>query len=76
MKEVIGKDKNVKHSLANHLIHDNRNIFDEKTIANCFDEFFVNVGPKLACERSFEMYVKGSDNSFEEVTLSVEDTKT
>ena len=38
--------------------------------------FFANVGPKLACERSFEMYVKGSGSSFEEVTLSVEDTKT
>ena len=28
----------------------NRNIFDQKTIAKIFNEYFVNVGPKLACE--------------------------
>ena len=59
----------------------NRNIFDQKTIANSFNEYFVNVGPKLAFEipqskRSFEMYLKESDSSFEEVTLSDEEKKT
>ena len=63
MKEVIGKGKLVNNSLPKHLILNNRNIFDQKTIANSFNEYFVNVGPKLACEtpqsqRSFEMYLK------------------
>ena len=67
MKEVIGKGKLVNNSLPKHLILNNRNIFDQKTIANSFNEYFVNVGPKLACEipqsqRLFEIYLKGSDS--------------
>ena len=38
------------NSLPKHLILNNRDIFDQKTIANSFNEYFVNVGPKLACE--------------------------
>ena len=81
MKEVISKGKFVNNSLPKHLILNNRNIFDQKTIANSFIEYFVKVGPKLACEmpqsqRSFEMYLKESDSSFEEVTLSDEEIKT
>ena len=81
MKEVIGKDKLVNNSLPKHLILSNRNIFDQKTIANSFNEYFVNVGSKLTCEipqsqRSFEMYLKRSYSSFEEVTLSDEEIKT
>ena len=49
MKEVTGKDKIVNNSLPKHLILNNRNIFDQKTITNNFNEYFVN-GPKLACE--------------------------
>ena len=63
MKEVIGKGELVNNSLPKHLILNNRNIFDQNTIVNSFNEYFVNVGPKLACEipqsqRSFEMYLK------------------
>ena len=63
MKEMIDKGKPVNNSLPKHLILNNRNIFDQKTIANSFNEYFVNVGPKLTCEilqsqRSFEMYLK------------------
>ena len=80
MKEVIGKGELVNNSLPK-LILNNRNIFDQKTIANSFNEYFVNVGPKLACEipqsqRSFEMYLKESDSSFEEVISSDEEIKT
>ena len=50
MKEVIGKGKLVNNSLPKHLILNNRNIFDQKTFANSFNEYFVNPGPKLACE--------------------------
>ena len=58
----------------------NRNTFDEKTIANSFNEYFVNVRPKLTCEipqsqRSFEICLEGPDSSFEEVTLSDEEIK-
>ena len=50
MKEVIDKGKLVNKSLPKHLILNNGNIFNQKTIANNFNEYFVNVGPKLACE--------------------------
>ena len=78
---MIGKGKLVNNSLPKHLILNDRNIFDEKTIANSFNEYFVNVGPKLASEipqsqRSFEMYLKGSDSLFEEVSLHDEEIKT
>ena len=81
MEEVIGKGKLVNNSLAKHLLLNNRNTFDQKTIANSFNEYFVNVELKLASEipqsqRLFEMYLKGSDSSFEEVTLSDEEIKT
>ena len=39
-----------KALLAKHLILNNRNIFDQKTIANSFNEYFVYDGPKLACK--------------------------
>ena len=72
MKEVIGNGNVVNNSLPKHFTLNNRNIFDQKTIANSFSEYFVNVGPKLACEmpqsqKSFEMYLKESGSSFEEV---------
>ena len=78
---MIGKGKLVHNSLPKHLILSNRNIFDQKTIANSFNEYFANIVPKLAYEipqslRSFEMYLKGSDSSFEEVSLSDEELKT
>ena len=78
---MIGKDKLVKNSLPKHFILNNRIIFDQKTIANSFNEYFVNVGPKLASEIpqlqiSFEMCLKGSDSSFEEVTLTDEEIET
>ena len=79
-KEVIRKGKLVNTSLPKHLILNNRNIFDQKIIANSFNEYFVNVGPKLAStpqlQKSFVMYPKGSDSSFEDVTLSDEEVKT
>ena len=50
MKEMIGKGKLVNKSPPKHLILNNRNIFDQKTIANSVNEYFVNVGPKLASE--------------------------
>ena len=74
---MVGKGKlTTKISILNK-----RNIFDQKTIVNSFNEYFVNVGPKLVSEisqlqRSFEIYLKGFDSSFEEVILSDEEIKT
>ena len=78
---MIGKGKLVNNSLPKHFFLNNRIIFDQKTIANSFHECFINFGPKLVSEipqlqRSFEMYLKGFDRSFEEVNLTDEEIKT
>ena len=80
MKEVIGKGKLVNNLLPKHFTLNNKNIFDQANIANSFNEYSVNVGPKLVGEipqsqRSFEVYLQGSNSSFEEVTLSNEEMK-
>ena len=43
IKEVIGKGKLVNNLLPKHLIFNDRNIFDQKIIANSFNQYFVNV---------------------------------
>ena len=53
----------------------------KKPLTNGLNEYFVNVRPKVSGEipqlqRSFKMYLEGSDGSFEEVTLSDEEMKT
>ena len=58
----------------------NRNIFDQKTIVNSFNEYFVNVRAKLASEipqsqKLLEMYFKESNSSFVEINLSDEEIK-
>ena len=78
---MIGKGKLVNNSLPKHFFLNDRIIFDQKTIANSFHECFINFGPKLVSEipqlqRSFEMYLKGFDSSFEEVNLTDEEIKT
>ena len=78
---MIGKGKLVNNSLPKHFFLNNRIIFGQKTIANSFHECFINFGPKLVSEipqlqRSFEMYLKGFDRSFEEVNLTDEEIKT
>ena len=78
---MIGKGRLVNNSLPKHFFLNNRIIFDQKTIANSFHECFINFGPKLVSEipqlqRSFEMYLKGFDRSFEEVNLTDEEIKT
>ena len=80
MKEVNSKGKLVNKLLPKHLNLSNMNIFDQKTIAEYLNKYFVNVGTKLSFEipqspRSSEIYVKGSDSSLEEVPLSDGETK-
>ena len=52
-----------------------------KTISNSFNEYFVNVGRKLASEitksqRSCKMYLRRCGSSFEEVILFDEEIET
>ena len=48
MKEIIDKKKCNNETLPKHLIVDKIEIHDAKSIAEKFNEFFVNIGPNLA----------------------------
>ena len=78
---MIGKGKIFSNLLPKQLIFNNRNIFIQKTIANSFNECFVDVEPKIAskmprCQRPFEMYLRGYNGSSEELPLSDDKRKT
>ena len=74
MKEVIGKGKLVNNSLPKHLILNNRNIFDQKIIAKTLMNILSMMDRNWHLK--WHLYLKGSDSSFEEVTLSDEEIKT
>ena len=78
---MIGKGKLGNSLRPKHFILNNKDVFDQKTIGNSFNKYFVNAGPKLPfkipqSQRSFKMYLKGSNSSFEKVVLSDEEIKT
>ena len=45
---VIAGAKSSKGSFSRRMIIDGQEIFDQGKIANCFNKFFVDIGPKLA----------------------------
>ena len=48
IKEIIGRSKSIKGGFPKRMIIDGQEIFDQRKIANCFNKFFVDIGPKLA----------------------------
>ena len=48
MKEVIRKSKLVHSTLPRKIAINKNVIFEEKYIANAFNNFFIKIGPKLA----------------------------
>ena len=70
MKEVIGKSK-LFHSTLPRKIFSKNVSYEEKHIANSFNHFFINIGPKLVDDiptaaRSFESYIQNTDKTKEE----------
>ena len=45
---IIGRAKSSKGSFLKRMIIDGQEIFDQGKITNCFNKFFVNIGPKLS----------------------------
>ena len=63
MKEVIGKSKLIHSALPRKIVINKNVTFEEKRIANAFNNFFINIGRKLADDiptatRSFESYIQ------------------
>ena len=48
MKEVIGKKKVKNQTFSKRIIVDDKEIFEQTTIADKFSTFFTDIGPKLA----------------------------
>ena len=74
MKEVIGKSKLIHSTLPRKIVINKNVIFEEKHIANAFNNFFINIGPKLADDiptdtRSFESYVQNTNETIKESQL-------
>ena len=75
MEEVTGKKKCNNETLPKHLIVDKIEINDAKSIAEKFNEFFVNIGPNLAnkiprCDLTFKSYLPTINTTLNETLLS------
>ena len=67
IKKVIGKTKSYNHSLLRKLNIDNEEIYNQKTIAESFNTFFINIGSNLAnkippSNHHFSTYLHKVDN--------------
>ena len=75
MKELIIKKKCNDETLPKHLIVDKIEIDDAKSIAERFNEFFVNIGPNLAnkipqCDLTFKSYLPTVNTTLRKTVLS------
>ena len=80
MKEIIGKSKITKSSFPQKIIVDKTEIIGETNIASQFNDFFTNIGPKLAEKipqpsKSFETYMKNINSEMEKKPLTVNELK-
>ena len=81
IKEVIGKTKLSKNDLPKRLIHEQVETFDKAVIADNFNKFFVNIGPKLASiipesSATFESYLNPFNSIMENKNLTLKELHT
>ena len=80
MKVIIGKSKVYNDNFPKILNIDKKEITDKKTIAEEFNSYFINVGPKLATKippsnTNFESYLPNITTSFLEKPLKEKEFK-
>ena len=71
LKDVIGKTKINQNHLPKKIALENKEITDQKTIAEKFNEFYVNFGPNLASKipqnnNDFKSYLPDITTLFDE----------
>ena len=81
MKELTGKLKLASNNLPKMIRTDEKTIENTEDIAEEFNIFFTNIGPKLATkitptQNSFEDYLTNFDKSIDSTELSFEEFKT
>ena len=72
--------KSTKGSFPKRMIIDDQEIFDQGKIANCFNKFFVDIGPKLASmvsesQTKLDQYLNLHQTLMGEANLSDDETK-
>ena len=80
MKEVIGKSRLIHSTLPRKIIINKNAIFEEKHIANVFNNFFINIGPNLVDDiltatRSFQSYVQNTNETIKEGPITINELK-
>ena len=80
IKEAIGKQKSSQHEFPSKIFVDQKILTNTKSIAENFNKFFTEVGPKLANEivppsASFKTYLSTCSNIQEEKPLSINELK-
>ena len=72
--------KSTKGSFPRRMIIDGQEIFDHGKIANCFNKFFVDIGPKLASmvlesQTKFDEYLNPHQTLMGEANLTDDEIK-
>ena len=72
--------KSTKGSFPRRMIIDGQEIFDQGKIANCFNKFFVDIGPKLASmipesQTKFDQYLNPHQTLMGEANLTDDEIK-
>ena len=80
MENVIGKTKINKNRLPKMIARKNKEITDQKTIAEKFNEFYVNVGPNLSSKipqnnNDYKSYLPDITTLFDEQDLTEQEFK-
>ena len=80
MKELIGKNKICKPSFPQKIVIDAIEIVGKTKIANEFNNFFTNIGPKLAQKiqqpsRPFQSYMKTVNSELENKKVTLNELK-
>ena len=80
MKELISKEKMNKSSLTPKTVTDKTEILGETNIANELNNFFADIGLKLAKKipepsQPFESYMKNVSSEMENELLSINELK-
>ena len=65
IKQVLGKTKTIKNYIPKRMVKDGIETFDQNKIANSFDKYFTEIGPKLASSipASFKVFKQFTDVS-------------
>ena len=76
IKEIIGRAKSIKGSFPERMIIDGQEILDPGKIANCFNKFFIDTGPKLASmipelQTKFDQYLNPQQTFLGEANLTM-----